>query len=108
MLKAHLEQEEAAAVMFTLADQDKAQELMVKEERKAAREEGIAIGKELGRAEGMEKGIAKGTVLGAIRVYHAVLKLPVPAMIEKVKADFGLSQENAEKYVDEALGTDVR
>ena len=88
VLKAYLEQEEAAAVMFTLADQDKAWELTLKEER--------------------EEGIAKGTVLGAIRVYHKELELPVSAIIEKVKAGFGLSQEDAEKYVDEALGTGVR
>ena len=88
VLKAYLEQEEAAAVMFTLADQDKAWELTLKEER--------------------EEGIAKGTVLGAIRVYHKELELPVSAIIEKVKAGFGLSQEDAEKYVDEALGTGVQ
>ena len=84
MLKAYLEQEETAAVMFTLADQDKAWELTLKEEREAA------------------------AIEGAIRICHDELELPVSAIIEKVKACFTLSQKAAEKYVDKVLGTGVR
>ena len=96
VLKAYLEQEEAAAVMFTLADQDKAQELMVKEERKAAWEGGKAEGR------------VEGAILEAIRLYRDELELPVPAIIEKVKARFSLSQEDVEKYMDEVFGSVVR
>ena len=108
VLKAYLEQEEAAAVMFTLADQDKAQELMVKEERKAAWEGGKAEGRAEGRAEGKAEGRVEGAILEAIRLYHDELELPVSAITPKVKARFGISMEDVEKYMAEALGTGVR
>ena len=78
--------------MFTLAAQDKAWELTLKEELDA----GIEIGKK------------KGAVLEAIRLYRDELELPVSTIMDKVKTRFGLSQEDAEKYMAEALGTSVQ
>ena len=60
VLKAYLEQEEAATIMFSMMDQEKAYALSVKEKTEAAYKEGEAEGYKKGEAEGYEKGEAKG------------------------------------------------
>ena len=64
VLKDYLEGEEAIAVMFTFADQER-------EFNRALREERIA-----GEASGEARGEARGEIKGAIKTYRRIGKLP--------------------------------
>lgn len=83
MLSTYLEQEEAATVMFTLADQDKAWDFALKRER------------------------AEGEITGAVKLYRDEMGLSPAVIAERLTARFALTREEAEKYVDEVLGVTV-
>ena len=87
ILKQYLEEEEAAAVMYTFADQEK-------EFNKALRNE-------------RRRGEARGEIKGAIRLYHEEMHLQPKAIIEKIITRFNLPREEAEKYVEETLGLEL-
>ena len=87
VLAAYLKKEEAAAVMFTIADQKQALDLALKEEKAEARAEGLA----------------EGEIVGTIRFCHDELNLTPSQIVEKVAARFSLTRADAEKYVTEAL-----
>ena len=50
------------------------------------------------------RGEAKGEIIGAIRIYYEEMNLMPSEIIGKIMARFGLVQEEAEKYMEEALG----
>ena len=87
ILKQYLEEEEAAAVMYTFADQEK-------EFNKALRNE-------------RRRGEARGEIKGAIRLYHEEMHLQPKIIIEKIITRFNLPREDAEKYVEETLGLEL-
>ena len=71
VLAAYLKKEEAAAVMFTIADQERAYRLALEEDKAEAREEGRAEGRAEGREEGRAEGRAEGREEGnRIRMEH--------------------------------------
>ena len=84
VLRDYLEGEEAAAVMFTFADQEK-------EFNRALRTE---------RAEGEKK----GEIIGAIKLYRDEMDLLPTDIIKKIMMRFCLEEAVAEKYVEETLG----
>ncbi len=61
---------------------------------KTIREESIEEGMEMGRREGMEKGL----VLGTIRIMRD-MRMPTPAIKEKILDMYHLSEEDAEDYL---------
>ena len=83
VLTAYLEQEEAAAVMFTFADQEREFSRALRKEREA--------------------GEARGEIKGAIRLYNDEMKLTIPEIVQKVMNRFSLTKEAAEQYVENTL-----
>lgn len=87
VLKSYLEQEEAAAVMFTFADQEQ-------EFNRALRKE---------REEGELTGERRGAIREAITIYDNELDLSPSEIITKIMNRFSLTKESAEQYVESTL-----
>lgn len=94
VLKAYLEQEEAAVVMFTLADQERAWKYALQEERNA--------GKEIGEAIGEARGEERGEIKGAVKTYYRMKVFPAD-IVKHIIEDFSLEKDIAEEYVKETL-----
>ncbi len=88
VLKEYLKEEEAAAVMFSLADQERAYNIHLKAETKEAR----------------EKAMAEGRMQEAIRLYHEELKLSPEQIAEKIAVRFEIPLEEAVNHVNKELG----
>jgi hypothetical protein len=87
VLKSYLEQEEAAAVMFTFADQEQ-------EFNRALRKE---------REEGELTGERRGAIREAITIYDNELDLSLSEIITIIMNRFSLTKESAEQYVESTL-----
>ena len=66
-------------------------------------ERGRKLGFAEGKAEGKADGKADGEIIGAVKTYSRIGKLP-SEIIKLIEADYGLAQETAEKYVEQTLG----
>ena len=88
VLRAFLEEEEVANIMFTLADLEKATAFEKQEIREEARAEGLAEGRAEGRAEG-------------IRAFAALVKDGILSLTEAAKR-MGMSESEFEKAVQSA------
>ena len=93
---AYLEREEAATVMYTFMDQEKAFMMTLDDVREEGREEGL----EVGRAEGREE----GAIQEAVRLYNEILALTPIQIMRKIMDRFDLSEDDAKSYVENTLG----
>ena len=96
ILKEYLSQEEAATVMFTFADQEKAFNKALKNEYNE--------GEKNGEIKGEIKGVKKGEILGTIKIYFEEMDLSPEEIVKKVQTRFGLKEKAAKAYVEDALG----
>ena len=96
VLKAYLEREEAATVMYTFMDQEKAFMMTLDDVREEGREEGL----EVGRAEGREE----GAIQEAVKLYNEEMGLSPLQIMRKIMDRFGLREDDAKSYVEDTLG----
>ena len=88
VLRDYLKGEEAAAVMFAFADQEK-------EFNKALRTE---------RREGISIGEVRGAIKEAIRMYTEELGLMPSEIVKRIMTRFSLKKDEAENYLKEVTG----
>ena len=67
-----------------------------------ATERGLAQGIAQGMAQGIAQGLEQGEILGAIGVYLE-LGFPVREIADKIVKKFAITQEEAEKYIQQKL-----
>ena len=96
VLKAYLEREEAATVMYTFMDQEKAFMMTLDDVREEGREEGL----EVGRAEGREE----GAIQEAVKLYNEEMGLSPLQIMKKIMDRFDLNEDDAKSYVEDTLG----
>ena len=56
---------------------------------------------------GLEEGQMKGEIKGAIKLYHDEMNLLPSQIVPKIMNRFNLTQKEAEKYVEAALGLEL-
>ena len=88
VLKAYLEREEAATVMYTFMDQEKAFMMTLDDVR------------EEGRAEGREE----GAIQEAVKLYNEEMGLSPLQIMKKIMDRFDLNEDDAKSYVENTLG----
>ena len=79
-LTAYLEREEAATVMYTFMDQEKALMMTLDDVRE------------------------EGAIQEAVRLYNEELGLTPLQIMKKIMDRFGLSEDDAKSYVEKTLG----
>ena len=62
---------------------------------------------EYGIQEGQKRGEMKGEIKGAVKLYHDEMNLLPSQIVPKIMTRFNLTQEEAEKYVEAALGLEL-
>ena len=87
VLADYLAGEEAATVMFTIADQEKAYNFAINEAKEEARKAGRAVGLAEGRAEGRAEGARERMEVDARGMFAEGLDPEVIARIQKVPVD---------------------
>ena len=92
VLKAYLEREEAATVMYTFMDQEKAFMMTLDDVR------------EEGRAEGREEGREEGAIQEAVKLYNEEMGLSPLQIMRKIMDRFDLNEDDAKSYVEKTLG----
>ena len=92
VLKDYLEGEEAAAVMFAFADQEKEFNKALRTERREGEARGISIGE------------ARGAIKEAIRMYTEELGLMPSEIVKRIMTRFSLKKDEAENYLKEVTG----
>ncbi|MBR2258948.1 MAG: hypothetical protein IJ899_16800 [Blautia sp.] len=92
VLRDYLKGEEAAAVMFAFADQEKEFNKALRTERR----EGISIGE--------ARGEARGAIKEAIRMYTEELELMPSEIVKRIMTRFSLKKDEAENYLKEVTG----
>ena len=92
VLKAYLEREEAATVMYTFMDQEKAFMMTLDDVR------------EEGRAEGREEGREEGAIQEAVKLYNEEMGLSPLQIMKKIMDRFDLGEDDAKSYVEDTLG----
>ena len=91
-LTAYLEREEAATVMYTFMDQEKAFMMTLDDVR------------EEGRAEGREEGREEGAIQEAVKLYNEEMGLSPLQIMKKIMDRFDLGEDDAKSYVEDTLG----
>ena len=81
---AYLEREEAATVMYTFMDQEKAFMMTLDDVREEGREE--------------------GAIQEAVKLYNEEMGLSPLQIMKKIMDRFGLSEDDAKSYVEDTLG----
>ena len=96
VLARYLEQEEAAAIMFEFADQEREFNLALAAEREEGRTQGI----EEGIARGITQGLSEGKILGIIETMREDGRSDED-IIARLVSRCGLPEEQAEEYLKE-------
>ena len=83
-LTAYLEREEAATVMYTFMDQEKAFMMTLDDVR--------------------EEGRAEGAIQEAVKLYNEEMGLSPLQILKKIMDRFDLNEDDAKSYVEDTLG----